>query len=349
MRTCNWTATALAILGSAVFTAIAAAALPDNPYQRWQLVAGTLYDNARWSYERIHFDPAPVDVAIIGSSRSQFGLSAPRIAERLAALGHPAAVANMSIIEDGRNIEWAIADELFRNKHPKILVVLVNEDFNRWGHPGFKYVAPVAAVAWPPAPLLHNSLYDIAYLPFRQLKLFAARVFPAIFGLHPRFDPERYAATPTDFTVTRTLPDGKLIDMNAVHSPDELRAEAAAFALSQKPSLLPGALTAITDADNPVYMTRIARLAEANGARLIFVFLPKFESSAVIEGRAFYDRLGMVEDYGDLSRNATLYQSFAHLNHAGATIASDRVASAAARMLAAPATDGYVAGPGAVR
>ena len=329
MRRPNWTRTLLATLGIALLIAIGAAALPDNPYQRWQLVENTLFANATWSYERIHFDPRPVDVAIIGSSRSQIGLSAPRIAARLAALGAPVTVANMSVIEDGRNIEWAIVDELFKTKRPKLLVVLVNEDMSRWGHPGFKYVAPAAAIAWPPEPFLHNSLYDIAYLPFRQLKLFAARLSPEVFGLRTAFDPERYRRAPIDYSVSQVLADGKFVDMDTPHSAEYLRDEERAYEATTRPSQLPPFVAAITDRDNEVYVTRIAEIAKAHGARLLFVLLPKFEGSTIIEGQAFYAALGHVENYGDLARDPGLFQSFAHLNHAGATIASDRVARAA--------------------
>jgi hypothetical protein len=318
-----------------MIAAAAAAALPDNPYQRWQQIENTLFANAAWSYERIHFDPRPVDVAIIGPSRSQIGLSAARIAERLAALGHPATVANMSVIEDGRNLEWAIAAELFAVKRPKLLIVSIGEEYNRWGHPGFKYVAPAAAVAWPLAPFLHNSLYDLVYLPFRQMRLFAASMFPDVFGLRTRFDSARYAALPTDFTTNQVMTDGVLIDMQRQHSADELRAERHAFEATEHPSRLPTVVAPIIEADNLVYITAIARIAAARHVPIVFVYLPKFEGAATIEGRAFYAHLGTVEDDGDLASQPDLFQSFAHLNHAGAMIASDRVAAAAARVLSA--------------
>jgi len=60
----NWIGSLIAIGGVALAAAVGAAALPDNPYQRWQLIENTLYANATWSYERMHFDPAPIDVAI---------------------------------------------------------------------------------------------------------------------------------------------------------------------------------------------------------------------------------------------------------------------------------------------
>ena len=352
MARLDWARRLVAILAVALLAAVGAAALPDNPYQRWQLIEHTLYANATWSYERIHFDPAPIDVAIIGSSRSQIGLSAPRIAARLAALGHPATVANLSVIEDGRNIEWAIADELFRFKQPKLLIVLINEEANKWGHPGFKYVAPAAAVAWPPAPFLHNSLYDISYLPFRQMRLFAASLFPAASGLRSRFDPEHYAALPTDYTTTQVMADGVRIDMEQVHSAQDLRDEMAAFAATQRPSRMPKLLTPITDADNLVYVDKIAKLAQAHHAPIMFVYLPHFEGPRVIQGRDLYARLGRIEDYGDLAGNPTLFQSFAHFNHHGAMIASDRIAAAVAPListdpaLAAAPAGGYAASGG---
>ncbi|MGI4876305.1 MAG: hypothetical protein ACRYG4_02325 [Janthinobacterium lividum] len=341
MTRINWSAKLLGILAAALLTAVAAAALPDNPYQRWQQVENTLFANAAWSYERIHFDPRPVDVAIIGPSRSQIGLSAPRIAERLAALGQPVTVANMSVIESGRNLEWAITDELFKVKHPKLLIILVGEERNRWGHPGFKYVAPAAAIAWPPQPFLHNSLYDITYLPFRQMRLFAASLFPETFGLRTRFDPARYAALPTDFTTSQVLTDGKLIDMEVAHSADELRAEARAFAATQQESMIPPALAPVIEADDPVYVGAMARLAAAHNTRVLFVFLPEFGGATTIEGRDFYARFGPVENYGDLARDPAMFQSFAHLNRRGALIASDRVAAAAAPLLAAATRDRY--------
>jgi len=303
----NWIGSLIAIGGVALAAAVGAAALPDNPYQRWQLIENTLYANATWSYERMHFDPAPIDVAIIGSSRAQLGLSAPAVTARLAALGHPLRVANLAVVEDGRNIEWAIADELFRTKHPRVIVLAVEETVHLWGHPGFKYVAPAAAIAAPRALALHNAKEDVPYLPYRQLMLAGAAFAPGWFGLHPRFDPVRFAAK---------------------------RAEREAFAATRSPSHIPEWIGRVTDADDHVYVDAIARLAAAHGTRIIFLFLPEFEGVTTIADRAFYAARGTIIDAGDLAADPRLFQSFAHLNHRGAVIASDRVAVAVATTLA---------------
>lgn len=330
MKPLRWSRILAAILGTALAAAVAAACLPDNEYQRFQLVDGTIYDNVRWSYERMHFDPRPVDIAIVGPSRSRLGLSAGRIAERLAAAGHPAEVANFSIVADGRNVEWLLVHELLATKRPKTIIVAVNETPNRWGHPAFKYIAPASAIAWPPAPFLHNSIYDLMYLPYRQLKLFAALAFPDLMGLRKTFDPAVYAATRSDFTTSHRMLDGRWIEMGREIPRGDLLEQAATAAATRRQSAVPGRLTRLTDADDRAYVTEIAREAKAHGTRLLFVFIPIFNGSPRVEDRAFYERHGRVLDNGDLAQQDRLYQGWAHLNHAGAMVLSDRVAAAIA-------------------
>ena len=322
-----------AILGFAVVAAVVACLLPDDPYQRFQLLDGTIYQSLRWDYERIHFDPKPVDVAIVGPSTSVLGLSAGRLEQDLAAEGKAASVANFSIIADGRNVEWAIINELYKTKQPKVIVVAIDQTPHPWGHPAFKYVASADAIAAPPSPLLHNFLYDIFYLPFRQIELFTARLFPNTLGLSNRFDPIRYARTPTDFTVSHQMEDGKWIDMDQEIPRETLLADHRAHVAGRKGSIVPRALSRIVEADDHDYVREIARLAAAHGTRVVFVQIPMFNGAPTVGDKAFYGRFGPVLDDGDLAQQDRLYQGWAHLNHAGAMILSDRVARAVAGYL----------------
>ena len=56
------------ILLVAALSAVGAACLPDNPYQRFQFLA-VLCHRLAWIYERIHYDPKPIDVAISAHPR----------------------------------------------------------------------------------------------------------------------------------------------------------------------------------------------------------------------------------------------------------------------------------------
>ena len=67
---------AFLIAVSATFLAgfIGMSLLPHDPYIRYQTMQGTIFERATWMYERLHFDPAPVDIVLVGSSRTARGI-----------------------------------------------------------------------------------------------------------------------------------------------------------------------------------------------------------------------------------------------------------------------------------
>ena len=77
---------------------------------------------------------------------------------------------------------------------------------------------------------------------------------------------------------------------------------------------------------------------------VIFTYMAEFEGPRTIEGQHFYGSRGRIVDMSDLAGDASLYQSFAHLNHRGAMIASDRVAAAVEQTLRPGAARGTAAG-----
>ncbi len=86
------------------------------------------------------------------------------------------------------------------------------------------------------------------------------------------------------------------------------------------------------DGDDRVYLRAIAELAKAHGARLIFVFMPSYKDTEPSSDRAFLSQYGAVIDNSDLAQNSGLYYNRQHLNHAGAVIVSDRIASVIAEL-----------------
>jgi hypothetical protein len=319
--------TLCASIGVALALGAAACLLPENSYQRWQLVDGTVEEPLRWGYERIHFDARPIDIAIIGSSKTMLGLSASRIEEQLSSEGKPVHVVNFSAPVEGRNVGWAVLDELFKSKSPKLIVIGITREPFPYGHPAFKYVAPAHAIVYPPAPLLHNYFYDLANLPSRKLKLFSASLAPNLFGLRDRFDPEIYARTRSDFSSGSWVSEGKLIDMDREVTPAALLAQARHPATSKSKLVTRALAWCCNEGDEHVYVAEIARLAQAHGAKLLFVLLPEFNDRSEIRERDFLERYGKIVDMSDLADQDKLYQSSGHLNHAGALIASDRIAN----------------------
>jgi hypothetical protein len=316
------------VLGAALVVAFilnaAVCFLPENDYQKWQLQDPD--GRLRWIYERIHFDPRPIDIAIVGPSREQLGLSAAAIEQDLAERGKHANVVNFALPGAGRDIQWAILHELFKAKSPKVIVLGVEEQPYPFGHFFFKYVAPAEAIVFPPSPFLHNSLYNLAYLPVRKLKLFGANLFPDLFGLTKEFDPDHYAKNRTDYS-TSFIGDGKLVDM------EHAVPRATLLAQPREPvprTLVARLLTRLNGGEDHLFIEKIAREAKAHGAQLVFVHLPMFEGPQTVSDESFLKQFGLVLNYGDLAPHDELFENWSHLNHAGAMKASARVAAAIA-------------------
>jgi hypothetical protein len=280
-----------------------------------------------WIYERIHFDPKPIDIAILGSSHAQLGLSAVAIEDRLAQDGKRVNVANFAIGASGRNIQWAIVDELYKSKAPKALILEVDDPPYPVGHFAFKYLAPADSIVFPPTPLLHNYLYDLAYLPARKAQLFGAELFPNLFGLTKQFDSALYARKRTDFSTDFPDEFGKTVDM--MHPVPRARL----LAEPHKP--VPGtfavrALNRISGGEDHLYIQKIAEEARAHGTQLMFIYIPIFKGPATISDHAFLEQYGPVLNLGDLAQRDELFENWSHLNHAGAMTASARLADAIA-------------------
>jgi hypothetical protein len=316
--------TILAALAVALVLCAAVCLLPENDYQRWQLQDPD--GRLRWIYERIHFDPTPIEVAIVGPSRAQLGLSAAAIEQDLATQGKHANVANFAMVGAGRDLQWAILDELFKAKSPKVVVLEVDEQPYPFGHFLFRYVAPAETIVFPPSPFLHNYLYNLAYLPIRKLKLFGANLFPDLFGLSKQFDPEHYAKNRTDYS-TSFIGDGKLVDMEHPVSRETLLAQ------PREPvprTLAARLLTWINGGEDHLFIEKIAREAKAHGTQLVFVHLPMFEGPQTVSDEDFLKQFGPVLHYSDLAPRDELFENWSHLNHAGAMNASARLADAIA-------------------
>jgi hypothetical protein len=315
--------------------------LPENDYQRWQLQddawrywqpgrgrsAQGFSDpgsRLRWIYERIHFDLKPIDVAILGTSRAQVGLSSAAIEESLASRGEQLQVANLALGFTGRNIESAIVDELYKAKSPKVIVLEVHDRPYPFGHMAFKYVASADAIVSPPTLFLHNYMYDLAYLPARKLKLFGANIFPGLFGLAKQFDPELYARVPTDYSTNFLDELGKTTDMEHSAPPKALLAETRPV----PETLITDAFTWINGGEDHLYIRKIASEAKAHGTKLIFIYMPVFDGSKTMSDVDFLKQYGPIVNNGDLVADDELFMSWTHMDHAGAMKASARLANA---------------------
>jgi hypothetical protein len=333
MQTIPWRRGVLIMLGVALLSAVLAAALPDTPYQRWSSLEKTIQNRLRWIYERIHYDPAPIDVAVLGPSRAGAGMSAPRVQEQLAALGKPVGVVNFSLPENGSDLHWVVENELLSKRSPKLIIIVVIEKPSRYGHPAYKYIAPAGAVIDPAYLGNLNYLSNLIYLPYRQLRLFAAQFAPAAFDLPAGFDPARYAGTSFDSTNSFVTGDGIRVERNSIVPVAELEAGVKRYEKGVRPPILSPRFADQEFGDERAYVRRMAAAARARGARVAFLFLPYYTGQTVIQERAFYEGFGPVLDAGFMSTHPEYFSDVAHLNHQGALVVSDWLAPQVAALL----------------
>jgi hypothetical protein len=317
--------TILAMLGVALLLNSAVCLLPDNAYQRWKLVDSD-YARLRWIYERIHYDPRPIDVVILGSSRSQLGFSAPGIEHQLLEHDKYRNVVNFAIFNLGRNIQWTILSEVYREKSPKVIVLEVTEPPYPFGHELFKDVASTNAIISAPKQAMHEYFNDLAYLPARNLKLLGANLFPELFGLSKQFDPQAYQRNRTDFTTNFLDEAGEMVDMEKT-VPRGVLVEQVLRQASRN-AWIASEYGRLNGGQDRVYIRKIADEAKAHRARLIFVYMPSFNGPGTVSDLDFLKQYGSVIDNGDLALRDELFENWSHLNRAGAQTASARLAHA---------------------
>jgi hypothetical protein len=323
----------MAVLAVAAGCSVVASAMPEDPYQRWQLLDGTIHENARWIYERCRFDPTPIDVAFLGPSRMKAGVNAPQLSQALAARGLPFNVVNFSLPESGRNINLAIAEELFAYKQPRLLILGVIEKPSRFGHSAFKYVADRKLIADPGFVSDVDYFSDLIYLPFRQTRLFAADLLPGGLGLAKEFNPAQYRGSSIDTTGSIVLPDGRIKDGETPASPSELSRGVKKLESGAHPPFLPPALADLEFGDERSNISRIAELARRHGTKVAFLFLPYYTGPSDIQESQFYNRYGPLMNAAFLAPHAEWFADYGHLTRHGARILTDWLVEPVAALL----------------
>jgi hypothetical protein len=318
---------AASIVGLALVMAAAACLLPDDPYQRWQSLHGTVYDQTRWIYERCHFDPTPIDVAILDTSRTRQGVSAPRLERDLAQAGDPLHVVNFSVVSAGRGADYAILRELLRDKHPRLVIFGIAEGANRDVQPAYRHIASASTIATALAWRTNGWLSDLAWLPYRQLILFADRLAPGVAGLPVRFDAARYAGSSVETTGAMPIEGTRQELMRTPAAQADLAAQSQEY--TQRQRRVGGrfaALAKLRTLDNRAYAKLLVDTARAHGAQVAFLYMPYYEGPATPKDGRVYAGLGPIWSASFIIDQARVWSSAVHVTADGARQVTDWLA-----------------------
>jgi hypothetical protein len=315
----------LAIIG--ILNAGVLIALPHDKYLRYQAPNDPKAPNSYWIYERIHFDPTPIDVAFIGTSRTGLSVHTRRLEEDLAKRGIHAKAVNFYGVRNGVNMQYVIAKELLSNRKIKLLVLEMTEREERKPHEFFfMYADPVDVLN---APLLINMNYlaDVGRLPGRQLDL-ALQTQLQKWGLwHPDFVPPPYEGPNLDHAeFVHTLDKDVVYHRIIGHTKAEMEALRDQWLHGVTGSLLPRAFDGLEYRFPRYYENKILDLARANGAEVLFLYLPQYGGPQNPQPYQQYaNRVEMINPWGQI-QDYRLWIDETHLNWDGAKRLTDYLA-----------------------
>jgi hypothetical protein len=315
----------LAISGVAMSIIAALCLLPHDRYVRFLSVTDPVAVKQGWIYERIHYDPSPIDVVFIGTSHSVFGINSGKVeaACRASGGGHCASV-NFALQHLGRNLNWLEAREVLQYRRPKLLVIEVQEYEPRAMHPAFPYFAESGDLL--AAPLIINTTYfaDLARLPLRQLSLFGQSMVPSLFGTRLRFEPALYRGAHWEDTYAQFgSPERPILHpepRTTIHTAAELEYERAhpQGAESGAPKL-PPMFRPLEYRATFIYLDMIMALAREKGVAVRFLYMPSFGISKAPDFASYYHaNAPMWMMPPDIINNAALWSDVGHLNSNGA-------------------------------
>jgi len=302
--------------------------LPHSRYIRFQQTAVESLQllRVKWIYQRIHFDPTPIDVAFIGTSHTQSSIDAELVEAAAHEHGHDWHVVNFAVPWLGRDLHYLIARELLENRRVSKLVVEVQESEPRAPHPAFLSLAELGDVVATPAIVNVNYLDNFARLPLRQASLFVRTLAPSLFGLESDFDPAHYEGLYWNDTYR---PHGFNEARTAVHTAEHFAHPVSKLwaMFESKQSLgrrlnLPGLRHSLPYRYNLLYLERLLALAQEKGVEIVFYFVPFFTGPKAPADQAVLSGYGPILSPQAVLNDPGSWQNEDHLNVFGARDAS---------------------------
>lgn len=304
--------------------------LPQDKYLRYQALNDGIAPNAYWIYERIHFDPTPIDIAFIGTSRTGLSVHTRRLEEDLARHGITSKAANLHIVKNGVNMQYVVTKELLATRKIKLLVVEMIEREDRKPHPDFIFLAdPIDVLT---APLLINLDYfsDLARLPGREVDLFFETQLEQHGLRRPDFVPPPYVGPNLDRAEVLLTLDGEARSRNIFRTQAEMEDLRVKADSALAPALLPQSLRGLEYRYPRYYMERILALARAHDTKVVFLYLPRYGSPAQPPPYAQYaDQVALINPWSQL-QDYRLWSDDQHVNWDGAKLITDYLAEALA-------------------
>ena len=292
---------------------IAVSALPQNRYIRFQSLRGTLHARAEWVFDRIHSDPTPIDIVIVGPSRTAVGIDGALLHRLIRdETGADLKVANLGFAEPGPNLAYLMLRETMEVKQPRLVIVGILEQQTRNGHPAFKDLADATDIVASPIVVNWDYFRNLIFLPMRQLRLAADTLFAPLLGYRRHFDPAAYGGA--DLDLIEAFPVNKTPPATVAQLDDQI----GMLRDGLTHPFLPSSLGAVEFAAQRTYFNKMKMLADAHGAKLLFVYFRSYKGPSLPLDLSFYEKLApVISPPTAITDDPENYFDVGHLNARG--------------------------------
>jgi hypothetical protein len=288
---------------------------PDKQFS-YRFVEGECSNKASWIYDRVFLSDKDVDVVFIGASQTATAVKDELIENRLGELtGQALKVASLGYCRGGRDIQYVMLKEVFRNKKPKMVIIEVSEDEPKKSHPVFPYLAET------------EDLFESAVF-FNQrffLSLWKGVVIRFEYLKEQLFGGDGYhvgAVADYGYIPTEAVAEQAVLQRNRMNWEGRLSSNKSAVIRKMELRY------------SMHYLEKMVKMAESNGGRVMFLYLRESGSGL---------REPMLADYymsfseivvlpEDIYTDPGNWFDATHLNDKGATLASEVIAGDLARM-----------------
>jgi hypothetical protein len=292
---------------------------PDKLFS-YRFVEGECSNKASWIYDRLVGSPLNTDVVFLGASQTACAVKDSLVERTIQArTGNALQVASLGYCRGGRDIQFVLMKEVFRNKNPKLFVIEVTEDEPKKSHPVFPYLADTKDL-------------------FRSAIFFNQRYLQAILkGWIIRFEYLKWKWFSSDeIQVNRNVRHG-YIPTVAIVGEEALLVNRLNWKkrLSRKKSDL---MRSLETRYSRHYLDKMIKMADEHGSKVIFLYLRESGSGLEepMQSGFYQSRADMIILPDTLYSTHTYWSDATHFNDRGATLASMHIAGQIADAIGQP-------------
>jgi len=230
------------------------ALVPLNKRFQYEGLKNDCFYHGLWFYDRLFDNKKPVDLAFLGSSQSIAGINDKIVEKEMSTTG--LAIANFGYCRLGMNLNYIVLKEILKTKHPKLIIIEVREDENRYSHPVFPFLGESEDVLFA-NPFFNRDLMSDIY---KHLTFKTEIIQEMAFKKREVFYPsaEQFGFCPNDDTASEETLMNKMMENEKVRP--ELKPYIRNFHMKF----------------SRVYLEKINALCKKKGIEIYFLYLPTF-------------------------------------------------------------------------